>query len=96
MTSTTSASRARRSPGRGCATPPDYDVLQFAQGGALAGRLRPGISLPLAEALQLTVDAGRGLYDLHPAELIHRGIRPENIFIAADGRAQVGDPGSVR
>ncbi|KAI0316286.1 kinase-like domain-containing protein [Amylostereum chailletii] len=34
-----------------------------------------------------------GLSALHDAGIIHRDIKPENIFIAADGRAVVGDFG---
>jgi len=70
-----------------------YLILEFVPGGTLDHRLSAAGSLPLASALRLTADVARGLLAAHEAGLVHRDIKPANIFIAADGRAQVGDFG---
>jgi hypothetical protein len=69
-----------------------YLILEYVPGGTLADRLRQG-PLPLADALRVTADAARGLHAAHAVGIVHRDIKPANIFLAADGRAQVGDFG---
>ena len=69
-----------------------YLILEFVPGGTLADRIKQG-SLSLADALRFTVDAARGLQAAHDVGIVHRDIKPANIFLAADGRAQVGDFG---
>src|SRR3954447_1876142 len=69
-----------------------YLILEYVAGGTLSGRIREG-PLPLGDALRITAEAARGLQAAHDAGLVHRDIKPANIFIAADGRAQVGDFG---
>ncbi len=70
-----------------------YLILEFVPGGTLDHRLSAAGTLPLASALRLTADVARGLLAAHEAGLVHRDIKPANIFLAADGRAQVGDFG---
>ena len=41
----------------------------------------------------MTADAARGLHAAHAVGIVHRDIKPANIFLATDGRAQVGDFG---
>jgi|GEM_PF-2109930 len=69
-----------------------YLILEYVPGGTLADRLKEG-PLPLAEALRATADAARGLQAAHAVGLVHRDIKPANLFLAADGRVQVGDFG---
>jgi eukaryotic-like serine/threonine-protein kinase len=69
-----------------------YLILEFVSGGTLAGRITQG-PLPLRDALRITAEAARGLQAAHDAGLVHRDIKPANIFMAGDGRAQVGDFG---
>jgi eukaryotic-like serine/threonine-protein kinase len=69
-----------------------YLILEYVSGGTLAGRIKQG-PLPLHDALRITAEAARGLQAAHDAGLVHRDIKPANIFMAGDGRAQVGDFG---
>ncbi len=69
-----------------------YLCLEYVSGGTLADRLRGG-ALPLADALRITEDAARGLLAAHVHGIVHRDVKPANIFLAADGHAKVGDFG---
>ncbi|GEM_PF-2951560 len=69
-----------------------YLILEYVAGGTLAQRMKQDL-LPLADALRITAEAARGLQAAHDAGLVHRDIKPANLFIAADGRVQVGDFG---
>ncbi len=69
-----------------------YLILEYVSGGTLAGRIKEG-PMPPEDALRITAEAAHGLQAAHDAGLVHRDIKPANIFIAGDGRAQVGDFG---
>ena len=67
-------------------------ILEYAPGGTLGDRLAHG-PLPVPACLRLTADVARGLQAAHDVGIVHRDIKPANIFLATDGRAQVGDFG---
>lgn len=48
------------------------------------------------EALDVLLDAGRGLEAAHRAGLVHRDFKPANVLIGPDGRARVTDFGLAR
>jgi WD40 repeat protein len=70
-----------------------YLILEYVSGGNLADRLGAMGPLLASDAMRLTADASRGLQAAHDAGIVHRDVKPANIFLAADGRAQVGDFG---
>lgn len=69
-----------------------YLIQEFVAGGTLSERIARGPITP-ADALRLTADVAQGLQAAHEMGLVHRDIKPANIFLAANGRAQVGDFG---
>jgi eukaryotic-like serine/threonine-protein kinase len=48
------------------------------------------------EVVDLFVQAGRGLAAAHAKELVHRDVKPSNLFVGKDGRVRVGDFGLAR
>jgi eukaryotic-like serine/threonine-protein kinase len=54
-------------------------VLTYADRGTLADRLKKG-PLPLAEAVDVVVQVGRGLQALHRRGLLHRDVKPANVL----------------
>ena len=48
------------------------------------------------EILRVLLAAGRGIVAAHTAGLIHRDLKPDNIFVAASGDVLVGDFGLAR
>ncbi|WP_406050204.1 serine/threonine-protein kinase [Kribbella sp. NBC_00889] len=54
-------------------------VLTYADRGTLADRLKKA-PLPLAEAVDVVVQVGRGLQALHRRGLLHRDVKPANVL----------------
>ncbi|TKC93319.1 serine/threonine-protein kinase [Polyangium fumosum] len=57
-------------------------VMELLRGETLAERLRPREPLPVAEALSITIEVCRGLEAIHAQGIVHRDVKPENIFLA--------------
>ena len=62
----------------------DFIVMELLQGHDLATRLARAGAPPLATALRILREAARGLAVGHRAGLIHRDVKPGNIFLAQD------------
>jgi serine/threonine protein kinase len=61
----------------------------------LADYIKEG-PLPWEQAVRLTIDCLKGLEHVHAASIIHRDIKPGNIFVTTDGRGKLGDFGVAR
>lgn len=56
-------------------------VFELLTGESLADRLRRELFLPFDELAPLLIDVLRGLQDAHRANVLHRDLKPGNIFI---------------
>jgi serine/threonine-protein kinase len=58
-----------------------YIVMELLTGHDLAWHLRKVQRLPLADAVALCEQIGAGLRDAHAAGIVHRDIKPQNLFL---------------
>ena len=72
-----------------------FIVLELVEGDTLGDRIAQG-SLPVADALELARQIARGLEAAHDQGVIHRDLKPDNVKIAADGRAKILDFGLAK
>ncbi len=70
-----------------------FYAMELVDGEDLGRRLRSSGAVPLDEALALVDDVLAGLEAAHEAGVLHRDVKPANIFVGADGRAKLGDFG---
>jgi serine/threonine protein kinase len=70
-------------------------VTELLEGETLADRLRSGPLNP-AKALNVAIQIADGLAAAHARGIIHRDIKPDNIFLMNDGRAKILDFGIAR
>ena len=74
-----------------------YIAMEYVAGESLAKRIQRTGRLPTNEALALGVEVAKALnYAWQKAQLIHRDVKPDNIFIATDGTVKLGDFGLVK
>ncbi len=69
-----------------------YLVLELLEGKTLAERLGRG-ALPVPEAVRIGVEVAKGLAHAHAHGVVHRELKPENVFLCEDGQVKVLDLG---
>jgi eukaryotic-like serine/threonine-protein kinase len=72
-----------------------YIVAEYMGGGDLKRLLReaPDRRLPVTEALRIADQVASALEHAHDRGVIHRNLKPGNVWLAADGTAKLGDFG---
>jgi tetratricopeptide (TPR) repeat protein len=76
--------------GRGEAGP--WLVMELLRGESVAERLQRG-RLPVRQAVGVGVEVARALVHAHAAGVLHRDLKPGNVFLVEDGPAKVLDFG---
>lgn len=69
-----------------------FIAMELVTGGTLAERIHDG-PLPPREAVDVVLDVLEGLESAQQAGILHRDVKPSNVFLDADGRAKIGDFG---
>lgn len=74
-----------------------YLVMEFVDGADLATRVQgsPG-GLPVGQAVDIIIQATRGLQHAHDRGVIHRDVKPSNLLIDANGCVKLLDLGLAR
>jgi len=72
-----------------------FMAMACYEGESLRDRLRRG-KLDHTEALSLALQVARGLARAHEKGIVHRDIKPGNIFVTGDGQAKILDFGLAK
>lgn len=68
-----------------------YLVTELAQDGTVMDRIDPTLGLPENQAVSWVREACNGLARIHRHGLLHRDVKPENLFLTDAGGCLVGD-----
>ena len=72
-----------------------FAVMELLEGETLRGHLQRG-ALPLRKALELASQVSDALAAAHEKGIVHRDVKPENVFVTKEGRAKLLDFGLAR
>ena len=72
-----------------------YLVSELLEGRTLREALQDG-PLPQRKAIEYAVQIAQGLASAHEKGIVHRDVKPENIFVTRDGRVKILDFGLAK
>ncbi len=70
--------------------------MEFVSGGSVQEELNKSRKIPVDQAVNMILDAARGLDYAHSKTIIHRDIKPDNLMISESGSVKIGDLGLAR
>jgi serine/threonine-protein kinase len=73
-----------------------YFVMERLEGETLSARLRREGRLPAVEALRISIQMLEGLSAAHAIGVVHRDVKPPNIFLTKDGTLKLLDFGIAK
>ncbi|MEM8960802.1 MAG: serine/threonine-protein kinase [Acidobacteriota bacterium] len=80
-------------------TTPDgvpYSVIELLEGESLATRLTEGPVPDWREVVEIGIAVAAGLSAAHDSGIIHRDVKPSNVFLTRDGQVKILDFGVAR
>ena len=72
-----------------------YIVCELLEGETLRTRLRAG-PVPVRKAVEYAAEIARGLAAAHSKGILHRDLKPDNVFITRDGQVKILDFGLAK
>ncbi len=73
-----------------------YYAMPFYQGETLRQRIKRGHYFSADEVVQIGLQICKGLHVLHSKDIVHRDIKPDNIFIDRNGKVKIMDLGIIQ
>ena len=73
-----------------------YMVMEYLQCTDLLTTLDRQGALPYSQVVSIFIDVTEGLWNAYAEGIVHRDVKPANIFLAAESRAKIGDFGLAR
>src|SRR5687768_3482247 len=70
-----------------------FIVMEFLRGFSLANRMRQQTAMPLREKLDVAIQLCAGLEAAHKQGVVHRDVKPGNVWICLDGTVKLLDFG---
>ncbi len=73
-----------------------FYTMEYVEGTTLASLVQERGALNGGEAAAVVMQVAAGLGEAHASGIIHRDVKPANIFLSVDGRAKIGDFGIAK
>lgn len=74
----------------------DFIVMEYLEGETLGRRIRSSGALSAREAVEIALPVARGLAEAHAHGVVHRDVKPGNIFLSKQGGVKIIDFGLAR